>query len=81
MDIIKKILVIALSLGILGALFFIGAAFFVVALFLLPVLYLYQRYKMDNLWGKVAAAKRQKKQESEGKTIEAEYEVIEEEKK
>jgi hypothetical protein len=40
---------------------------------------------MDNLWGKVAEAKRQQQEAQEmkieGKTIEAEYEVIKEEKK
>ena len=85
MDILKKILVIIIACGILATLFTLSIAIFIVALVLFPIIYLYQKYKMDNLFGKVAEAKRAQQQaqelETAGKTIDAEYEIIEEVKK
>lgn len=87
MIILRKILITVLALGILAGLFILGIAFFAAALILLPIVYIYQRYKMNNLWGKVAEAKKaqaaneEKIMDSDGATIiEAEFEEIEKDK-
>lgn len=68
LDILKKILVFIIAAAILASLFAVGAVFFVIALILLPIVYFYQKYKMDNLWSKVAEAKKAQ-QEQESKII------------
>lgn len=83
LHIIKKILIIIIAAGILAALFAVGIVFFVIALIMLPIVYLYQKYKMDNLWGKVAEAKKAQAENedkiihTEGATvIDAEFEEV-----
>lgn len=77
LDILKKFLVIIISLGILAALFFLGMAFFAIVLIALPIIYVYQKYKLNTKSPKPAPAQA----EINIKTIEAEFEVIEEIKK
>ena len=88
MDIFKKILVLVVALGILSALFFVGIAFFGVVLILFPIIYFYQRYKMRDFFAeasKAQAAQQEKRDQTEeigeSKIIEADYEIIREEKK
>jgi hypothetical protein len=87
MDFLKKILIFVIAAAILAGIFAIGAVFFIIALILLPIVYFYQKYKMDNLWGKVATAKKAQAEQDakiivndeDVTIIEAEYSEIKEE--
>lgn len=81
-----------LTLGVLAAVAAVGVVFFIAALLLLPVIYLYQRYRMNNFWADIHAAKKQAEQQAaqqsdfaeianSDKVIDGDYKVINEEEK
>lgn len=74
MEHVKKIAIYLMALFIIGLLFFFAFTFFIIILALLPIIYLIRKFRSSSS----SSQPQQKTDHSSEKTIDAEYEVIEE---